>query len=62
MNSVSEDFDVVILGGGAAGSAAAIQLAQRGFEVALLERSRYGGRRVGETLPPEAYRFLQASG
>jgi flavin-dependent dehydrogenase len=43
--------DVAVLGGGPAGAAAALALAREGFSVAMLERSRYEGTRVGETLP-----------
>lgn len=48
------DFDVVILGGGPAGSATAIALAHRGITVALIEKTRYNQTRIGETLLPAA--------
>lgn len=42
------------MGGGPSGSATAIALARLGRTVILLERSRYDGVRIGETLPPIA--------
>ena len=48
----SECFDVVIIGGGPAGASAAITLAEKGFRIAIVERSSYNTRRIGETLPP----------
>lgn len=46
-------FDVVVAGGGPAGSVAALDLSRRGFRVALIEQSAYDNFRVGETLPPQ---------
>ncbi len=46
------DADVVVIGGGPAGSAAAIACATRGLSVALFERERPGRDRPGETLHP----------
>lgn len=55
---MKQSFDVVVAGGGPAGSAAALDLSRRGFRVAVIEAApiegaRYGVFRVGETLPPE---------
>lgn len=47
-------YDVAIIGGGPAGSAAAIALAQRGAKVALVEKTEYAQPRIGETLLPAA--------
>ena len=44
--------DLVILGGGPAGCAAAITAAQAGLEVVLVERLNFPRHRPGETLPP----------
>ncbi len=46
-------FDAVILGGGPAGTSAALGLVRTGRTVAVLERSHYEVARVGETLPPQ---------
>ena len=50
---------VLILGGGPAGGSAALELAQAGFDVMLLERQTKLGWKIGETLPPEARVHLQ---
>jgi flavin-dependent dehydrogenase len=59
---VKASFDVVVAGGGPAGSATAIDLSRRGFRVALIEQSAYENFRVGETLPPEIRRLLTELG
>ncbi len=46
------DYDVVILGGGPAGSAAAITLARGGRKVVILERDRLPRFKIGESLLP----------
>jgi flavin-dependent dehydrogenase len=54
--------DVVVLGGGPAGAATALELARRGRDVLLLEATRFDGPRFGETLPPEANPLLRRLG
>jgi flavin-dependent dehydrogenase len=54
--------DVAVLGGGPAGSATALELARRGRDVVLLERSRFDGPRFGETLPPQINPLLRRLG
>jgi 2-polyprenyl-6-methoxyphenol hydroxylase-like FAD-dependent oxidoreductase len=54
--------DVAIIGGGPAGCAVAISLAQLGHRVALLERTNYVTPRVGETLPPTVQPLLRDLG
>jgi len=48
-----EAFDVAVVGAGPAGSATARRLAQEGWRVALLERSRFEAARIGESLAPD---------
>ena len=53
---------MLILGGGPAGTACAIALANAGRAVTLLDRSSYDSPRVGEALPPEVRRPLSELG
>lgn len=50
--SLRQRIDVLVIGGGPAGSAAALRLATSGAAVVLIERSEYASFRIGETLPP----------
>ena len=50
--------DVAIIGGGPAGIATALALTRAGRRVAVIERTRYDGVRIGETLPPRARPLL----
>src|SRR5215212_3082114 len=48
------DFDAIIVGGGPAGSSAAIHLASRGARVLLAERERFPREKLcGEFISPE---------
>lgn len=53
--------DVAIIGGGPAGTAAALETRQQGFSVALWERDRFPRDKVcGEFISPEALPLLQS--
>lgn len=53
------EYDVIIAGGGPAGSTVATLIAQRGYRVMLFERERFPRFHVGESLLPETYWILK---
>lgn len=57
-----ECFDVIVLGAGPAGSAAALTLARAGRRVALVDRAGRRSFPVGEALPPAARPLLHGLG
>lgn len=54
--------DVVVIGGGPAGSSAATFLAKQGYDVVVLERAQHPRFTVGESLLPHAWRFFDLLG
>jgi flavin-dependent dehydrogenase len=61
-NHPPPECDVIVLGGGPAGAAAAISLARAGRSVVVIEKSHYEQARIGETLPPAAAPLLAELG
>src|SRR5438552_1103092 len=53
------DPDVVVIGGGPAGSTVSTLLAQHGLKVKLFERERFPRFHIGESLIPETYWVLR---
>ena len=49
---MAEFFDIVIVGGGPAGSTAGTLLAQRGWNVAIFEKENFPRFKIGESLLP----------
>src|SRR5205807_526178 len=59
MASISSAADVLVIGGGPAGSTCATLLAQHGCKVLLCERERFPRFHIGESLIPETYWVLK---
>ncbi len=59
MTMPSSDYDVVVIGGGPAGSTTSTILAQHGLRVGLFERERFPRFHIGESLIPETYWVLK---
>src|SRR5438874_10670904 len=59
---MSDTYDVVIIGGGPAGCAAATLLAEMGHDVLVLEREKFPRYHVGESLLPFTYHPLERLG
>jgi flavin-dependent dehydrogenase len=59
MSISRSDFDVVVIGGGPAGSTTSTLLAQRGLRVAVFEREKFPRFHIGESLIPETYWVLE---
>ncbi|HWC29643.1 MAG TPA: NAD(P)/FAD-dependent oxidoreductase, partial [Dehalococcoidia bacterium] len=53
------DSDVVVIGGGPAGSTVSALIAKEGFQVQLFERERFPRFHIGESLIPETYWVLK---
>lgn len=63
MNEASNIYDVVIVGGGPAGSSAAIHLAARGARVLLAEQKRFPREKLcGEFISPECLEHFERLG
>jgi len=54
--------DVIVIGGGPAGSAAATMLARKGWQVIILEREQFPRDHVGESLLPASIPVLEELG
>jgi flavin-dependent dehydrogenase len=54
--------DILIIGGGPAGSTAAIRLAEKGYRVVLLEKERHPRFHIGESLLPANLPLLERLG
>ena len=59
MSSELDQPDVIVIGGGPAGSASATLLARQGWQVRLFERERFPREHVGESLLPASLPILE---
>ena len=62
MTNRNSECDVVIIGGGPAGSTAAALLAERGYRVSLLEKAHHPRFHIGESLLPANLPLLEKLG
>src|SRR3982750_1637729 len=59
MSTPSQNTDVVVIGGGPAGSTTSTLIAQHGYRVQLFEREKFPRFHIGESLIPETYWVLK---
>ena len=62
MNTIPTACDVLVIGGGPAGSSIATSLSQAGIDVVVLERVSFPRNQVGESLIPHIWKFTDLLG
>ncbi len=62
MSRMSTSYDVIVIGGGPAGSSSSAILAEEGHKVLLLEREKFPRYHIGESLIPFTYFPLERLG
>src|ERR687896_334548 len=62
LSMIQSSYDVIVIGGGPAGSTVSTILADRGLKVGLFEREKFPRFHIGESLIPETYWVLKRIG
>src|SRR5215471_15374966 len=62
MENTSSEFDVIVMGGGPAGSTVASILAREGRRVVLFEKEQFPRHHIGESLMTDTYRTFERMG
>ena len=60
--TTDKNYDVIVIGGGPAGSTAASILAREGCRVVLFEREKFPRHHIGESLMTDTYWTFQRIG
>src|SRR5216684_4099570 len=60
--AVPANADVLVIGGGPAGSSAAALLARRGYDIVLVDKVRHPRETVGESVLPSAWKYFDLLG
>ena len=60
--SIPASVDVLVIGGGPAGSTAAAELAMKGIDVALIDKQHHPRETVGESILPSAWKYFDRLG
>src|SRR5688572_3900963 len=62
MTPIPSQCDVVVIGGGPAGSLVATYLSQKGYQVVLLEKQKHPRYLVGESVLPDVWKYFDEAG
>jgi flavin-dependent dehydrogenase len=62
MRDLPDRVDVLVVGGGPAGSTAACQLARRGYDVVLIDKQHHPRETVGESVLPSSWKYFDLLG